>query len=93
MTGPSKSRMRKCHDGKRRFNTIEEAKAAAGMLKRRKAKTGSPIVSVLRAYGCACGGFHVGKTRGIDWDLVTKVSQPVKLSEITHPGVPGSNAR
>jgi hypothetical protein len=82
MNAPSKKRMRACHEGKRRYKTLEEAKAAAGGMVRRKAKGGNPIVSIVRAYGCACGGFHVGKSRGIDWDLVSKVSVPVKLSEM-----------
>jgi hypothetical protein len=81
MAGPSKARMRSCHEGKRRYETLEQAQAAAGMMRKRKAKQGVPIVSFVRAYGCACGGFHVGKSRDIDWNLVTKVSLPVKLSE------------
>jgi len=81
MPAPSKKRMRSCHDGKRRYNSLDEAKAAASAFARKKAKTGSPIVTFLRAYGCACGGFHIGKTRGINWDLVREVSQPVRLSQ------------
>lgn len=66
---PPKVRMRKCH-GKRRFGSLREAQAAAATMAARKAKQGNPIVSFLRAYGCACGGFHFGKTRDIDWSKV-----------------------
>lgn len=66
----SKARMRKCHDGKQRYQTLKDAQAAAALMAARRAKQGSPIVSFLRAYGCACGGFHFGKTRDIDWSKV-----------------------
>jgi hypothetical protein len=83
MDAPSKKRMRSCHDGKKRYTTLEAAKTAAAILVRRKAKAGSPIVSRVNAYPCSCGGFHIGKSRGgINWDLVSKVSKPVKLSEL-----------
>jgi hypothetical protein len=83
MNAPSKKKMRACHEGKQRYTTMEAAQAAAGILVRRKAKGVSPIVSRVNAYPCACGGFHIGKSRGgINWDLVSKVSTPVKLSEL-----------
>lgn len=75
--------MLSCHEGKQRYKTMEAAQAAAAMLVRRKAKGSSPIVSRVNAYPCSCGGFHIGKSRGtINWDLVSKVSKPVKLSEL-----------
>lgn len=72
----SKARMRKCCNGKRRFDTIEQAKAAAAALAHDKSRKGDPIVTHLRAYGCACGGFHFGRTRSIDWDRVAEASKP-----------------
>jgi hypothetical protein len=56
MDAPSKKRMRSCHDGKKRYTTLEAAKTAAAILVRRKAKAGSPIVSRVNAYPCSCGG-------------------------------------
>ena len=66
---PAKRRNR-CHEGKQRFLTLEAAQAAAAGLARRKDKQGNTIVTFLRAYACACGGFHLGKTREINWSLV-----------------------
>ena len=70
MPKPSARRMRKCHAGKQAFPTLEAAKAAAAEMARRKDRQGSTIVTFLRAYGCACGQFHFGKTRDIDWSKV-----------------------
>lgn len=67
---PNAKLMKKCHEGKRRFNTIEEAKSTVNSLIRHKKKQGNDIVTFMRAYGCACGGFHFGKTRGINWDAI-----------------------
>lgn len=76
MTKPSKARMRRCHDGKRAFDTIEQAKAAAAALARNMERKGQPIVTHLRAYGCACGKFHFGRTRDIDWQRVAEAIKP-----------------
>jgi hypothetical protein len=82
MTSPSKKRMRSCHEGKKRYNDIKEAEAALfGWLNKRK-KLGNPIVSFMQVYGCACGGFHIGRSRGINWAAVTKASEITKLSEL-----------
>lgn len=62
--------MRKCHDGKRAFPTMQAAQAAAAALARRMESKGNRIVTFLRAYGCACGQFHFGKSRQIDWSKV-----------------------
>lgn len=75
MSKPNKRRMRKCHDGKVPFDTLEQAKAAAAGMARRKAARGNPIVTHLRAYGCACGKFHFGRTREINWDLVSAITR------------------
>lgn len=64
-----RARERSCR-GKRRFATMKEARAAAASLARRRAQQGNTIVAYLRAYGCACGGFHFGSTRDLDWSLV-----------------------
>lgn len=74
MTAPKKARIRKCHDGKKRFESLIEAKAAITQMCKRKMKQGNPIVSHMRAYGCACGGFHIGSTRDINWDLVAELT-------------------
>jgi hypothetical protein len=66
-----KSRMRKCHDGKVAFDTLEQAKAAASGMARRKATQGNPVVTYLRAYG----KFHFGRTREINWDLVSEITK------------------
>lgn len=63
-------RMRKCHDGKKPFPTLQAAQAAAAMLAKRKDRQGNTIVTFLRAYGCPCGKYHFGKTRDIDWSKV-----------------------
>lgn len=67
----NKRRMRRCHEGKQRFATLAEAQAAAASLVRRRAQQGQPIVTWMRAYGCACGGFHFGRTGRINWDAVS----------------------
>lgn len=67
---PNKAHMRRCHEGKRRFSTLREAQAAAAGMAKRKDKQGNTIVTFLRAYGCACGGYHFGKTKEINWALV-----------------------
>lgn len=64
------SRMRRCHEGKKPFDTHEAACAAIRRMCASKEKQGNPIVSFMRAYGCACGKFHVGKTRDIDWSRI-----------------------
>lgn len=55
-------------ESKKRYETIEAAKTGIMQMVRKKAAKGDPIVTYLRAYGCACGGFHVGKSRDINWD-------------------------
>ncbi len=65
----TKKRNKAC-DGKVRFNSLKEAQDSLYGMKRRKDKQGKQIVSVLRAYGCSCGGFHYGKTGKIDWSKV-----------------------
>jgi hypothetical protein len=45
---------------------------------KRKAKGKNPIVTYLRAYACACGGFHLGKARGINWDLLGELEKPAQ---------------
>lgn len=76
MSPPGKQRMRKCHEGKRPFDTLREAQAAAAGMAKRKDRQGNPIVTMLRTYGCACGKFHFGRTRDINWDLVAAASKP-----------------
>lgn len=70
MSKPKKSRLRKCHDGKNSFATLEQAQAAASDMARKKQRQGNPIVTYLRAYGCACGKFHFGRSKDIDWSKV-----------------------
>lgn len=52
--------------------------ALVGMLKK-KQEQGTPVVASLRVYGCACGGFHIGRTTGINWDVV---NAPVKVDKV-----------
>ena len=70
MSAPSAKRMRSCHNGKRAYPSIEAAQQAIVSLVRKRAKQGNPIVTYLQAYGCACGKFHFGNTRQIDWSRV-----------------------
>lgn len=70
MPEPRRQRMRKCHEGKQAYPTLQAAQAAAAGMARRKDKQGNTIVTFLRAYGCPCGKFHFGKTREIDWSQV-----------------------
>lgn len=74
MPRSTKRRMRKCHDGKRAYATMKEAQAAAHGMLHRLAKRGDPMVTFMRAYGCACGKWHIGKTRDINWQLVKELS-------------------
>lgn len=67
---PNRKRMSKCHDGKQAYPTLEAAQAAAAIMAHRKARHGNPIVTFLRAYECACGKFHFGKTKDIDWSQI-----------------------
>ena len=62
--------MKKCHDGKKPFPTLQAAQAAAAMLAKRKDRQGNTIVTFLRAYQCHCGKYHFGRTRDIDWSKV-----------------------
>ncbi len=64
------ARQRRCHEGKRAYPTLDAARAAAAAMAQRKDRQGQTIVTWLRAYGCACGAFHFGKTREIDWSRV-----------------------
>lgn len=70
MPKPKRHRMRRCHDGKASFPTLQAAQAAAAAMAARKDRQGNTIVTFLRAYGCPCGRFHFGKTRDIDWSKV-----------------------
>lgn len=70
MPKPTRRRMRRCHEGKQAFPTLQAAQVAAASMARRKDKQGNTIVTFLRAYGCPCGKYHFGKTRDIDWSLV-----------------------
>jgi len=65
-----KNRKRHAHENKRAYDTIEEAKRALGSWLAKRRKEGKPIVTMMRAYGCHCGKFHIGSTREINWDLV-----------------------
>lgn len=69
MAAPER-RMRRCHNGKVAFPTLQAAQSAAAAMAARKDRQGNPIVTFLRAYGCACGAFHFGRTRNIDWSRV-----------------------
>ena len=66
-----KQLQRRCA-GKRSFDTLDQAKAAAAGLAWRLEKQGNPKVTFLRAYGCHCGRFHFGNSKVIDWAKVTK---------------------
>lgn len=73
----------KCPTGKKPYPTLQAAKAAAAQLADKRARQGNPVVSFLRAYGCACGKFHFGSSRVIDWDRLKQhtskpETQPVK---------------
>jgi hypothetical protein len=68
---------RKCPHRKQRHNTEAQARAAMHALLRRRDKQGNPIVAVMQVYGCSCGGFHVGSSRGINWDKVAALT-PVR---------------
>lgn len=69
MSKPDPRRFKSC-GGKRRHGTMLHAQAALASLLRTRQKQGNPIVSVMRCYGCACGGFHVGSSKQIDWRRV-----------------------
>jgi hypothetical protein len=69
---------RKCPQRKLRHNTEEQARAAMNALLRRRDKQGNPIVAVMKVYGCSCGGFHVGSSRGINWDKVAELTPTTK---------------
>lgn len=71
MTKPSKRRMRSQHGKKISYPTLAAAQVAAAKMAKRKEQQGNPIVTFLRAYGCPCGKFHIGKTRDIDWSKVS----------------------
>lgn len=70
MSGSKKSRMRRCHDGKKRYETHAEATTARVGMINRKRTTGNAVATFLRVYGCACGGFHFGRTKEINWAAV-----------------------
>lgn len=65
-------KQRRACDGKRRFGTLGEAQRAAAEMVARKDRQGLTIVTWLRAYGCRCGGFHFGRTRQINWDVIRR---------------------
>lgn len=65
-----KKRMKKCHDGKQSFDTLELAQQAVHSLVRAKARKGDTVVTFLRAYCCPCGKFHFGRTHEINWGAV-----------------------
>ena len=68
-----------CPNKKIRHETRDAAMTAlVGMLKK-KQEQGTPVVASLRVYGCACGGFHIGRTTGINWDVV---NAPVKVEKV-----------
>ena len=62
--------MSRCHDGKRGYKTISEARRAAARMASQRQRNGNVIVQYLKAYGCWCGKFHVGSTGNIDWSKV-----------------------
>lgn len=70
-----KHKMKSCHKGKKTYGTLQEAQLAAKMIMHKTAKSKDPRVSLLEAYGCSCGKYHIGKTGGIDWDLVKKIEE------------------
>ena len=72
MSKPNKKRMNSCCNGKKKYNSLQEANDALHGMMRKKEKQGAlkVVVSAMRAYGCPCGKFHFGRTRGINWDLI-----------------------
>ena len=70
MTRSPKTQARSCPTKKRPFATLAVAQASAAGLARRRKLQGNAIVTFLRAYVCACGSFHFGRTRDIDWSRV-----------------------
>lgn len=85
---PNKRRMKQCHDGKRRHETLDLAKRALWHFVKKRAEKGDAIVTFMRAYGCACGGFHIGRTKEINWELVAKLSEPRKATEAASQSLP-----
>ncbi len=67
-----------CRSGKRAYPTLDQARAAAARLARRRAAQGNPVVSFLQAYPCGCGRFHFGSTRQIDWSRLAAYTSPPK---------------
>jgi len=62
---------KKGHDGKKTYQTLEAARAAAAKTASFHSKNGDPIVTYLRAYKCStCGKFHFGASKKIDWSKV-----------------------
>lgn len=67
----ARKRRRKSHDGKRAYDTQQQAQAAIAGMCRRRARQGEPIVSFMRAYRCGfCAKWHVGSSRSINWSKV-----------------------
>ena len=73
MATSSKNKKHACSTGKRPYDSLQEAQTAAIVIVKSKAKGKNPIVSHMRAYACACGKFHIGRTKGINWDLLSAV--------------------
>ena len=81
---PSSKCMRLGCNGKRRYESLDEAKASIRGMTSRTAKQGNHIVSFMRAYGCACGGTHIGSTKEINWEMVAALSSPnIKLKAVS----------
>lgn len=61
----SKKKNRNKCGSKIKYNSLEDAKKAAAIFAKKKG-----IITIMRAYGCHCGKFHIGRTKEIDWSKV-----------------------
>ena len=62
--------------GKKRYNTLQEARVGAAKLAADRAAQGDPVLTYLRAYKCQhCGGYHFGSCRRIDWEAFDKLKR------------------
>jgi hypothetical protein len=55
---------------KRSYPTHDAAHHALNAWLAKRYASTAPLVTVMRAYRCQCGLFHIGSTKGLYWDAI-----------------------
>lgn len=78
----TEKRLKTC-EKKIKYKTLEEAKKQAWWTIERNRMKGDPQVTFVRAYGCSCGSYHVGRSKEINWEALEMYSNIENVKKLS----------